>query len=114
MPFVKRNETGAITSIHAVNTDSTCEDVPGDDPALVEFLKANTVKSVDAADFQRLDLDFIRVIEDVIYLMIEKRLITLTDLPVAAQRKLAERRNLRGHAGDLSGIVGDDEELLIP
>ena len=113
MPFVKRDENGDIHSVHAVMIDEDCDEVASNDPALAAFLKLHTVDSADATDFQQLDMDFIRVIEDVIYLMIDKRLIVLTDLPLAAQRKLAERRNLRGHKSDLSDIVADDEELLI-
>ena len=114
MPFAKFDDQGQIVSIHAVRIDDDCQQVAGNDPALQTFLKQHSVETVDADDFHQLDLDFIRVIEDVIYLLIEKRLIVLTDLPVAAQRKLAERRNLRGRAGDLGGIVTEDEDLPIP
>jgi len=38
------------------------------------------------------DTETIRVIEDLVDLLIEKKLILLTDLPVAAQKKLSERR----------------------
>ena len=56
------------------------------------------------------DLEFVRVLEDLIDVLIEKRVIMLTDLPPAARRKLSLRSNLRDRLSDLTDIVGDNEE----
>ncbi len=114
MPFVKRDNAGQIISVHAGADDENCHEVAADDPELSAFVAANSVEASADGNFERLDQDFIRVIEDVIYMLIDKQLIVLTDLPVAAQRKLAERRNLRGTSGDLGSIVSTTDELLIP
>ena len=110
MPFVRKNEMGDILSVHGTADLQDVVEVAGDDPAFITFLETQR----SASEFEKLDLDFIRVIEDVIYLMIEKRLIVLTDLPSEAQHKLAERRNMRGKAGDLGNIVGSSDEFYLP
>ncbi len=53
-------------------------------------------------EFNHLDADFIRVVEDLIDVLIQKGVLRVTDLPVGAQRKLAARKHLRGR---LSGAL---------
>ncbi len=60
------------------------------------------------------DLEMIRVLEDLITVLIDKRVIMLTDLPPAAQGKLARRYQLRSSLSDLGGIVTDGEDFLLP
>jgi hypothetical protein len=38
----------------------------------------------------------------------------LTDLPKAAQQKLADRYDLRSRLADLGGIVAEQEDLPLP
>ncbi len=47
------------------------------------------------AKFSKMDTELIRVIEDLAFVLIEKGLITLGDLPPHAQNKLLERRGFR-------------------
>lgn len=61
--------------------------------------------------FFEADRDFVRVIEDLIYLLIDKSILRLTDLPLPVQQKLALRRSLRHQQGDLSAIVPHGEDL---
>ena len=58
------------------------------------------------------DTETIRVIEDLVDLLIEKKLILLTDLPAAAQKKLSERRQIRGDLGVLGNVIVDEEDIL--
>ena len=60
------------------------------------------------------DLEFVRVLEDLIATLIEKRVILLTDLPVAAQRKLSDRLDLRSQLTSLEGIVADGDDVMLP
>jgi hypothetical protein len=53
----------------------------------------------------------VRVLDDLVNLLIDKNLIRFTDLPVAAQRKLIERRGLR-ETGTHLGLLGEDTGLL--
>ena len=52
------------------------------------------------------------MIEDLVDLLIEKKLIVLTDLPQAAQIKLSERQRMRGDLGVLGNLVVDEEDIL--
>lgn len=106
MPYVGRNAAGRIESVRLEPGDDHQEFVEPTSPELQAF-----VIEIGDDPFRRSDQDFVRVIEDVIYLLIDKGIIVLTDLPLPAQRKLADRRNLRGAANDLGGLVQQDEFL---
>lgn len=114
MPYVKRDSNGRIVSVHDSAEDETCAEVAADDEELHAFLTRTFASLGNQSEFERLDQEFIRVIEDVIYLLIERRLFLLTDLPEAAQQKLAERRNLRGMEGDLGAIVSGGDDFMLP
>lgn len=98
MPFIHRDATGAITAV--------LRDDPGDaeflspgDPELQEFMGAD---SAALSAFQRLDVDFVRVLEDLIEALTARNIINVTDLPELAQAKLFARKSYRerssGHA----------------
>ena len=59
------------------------------------------------------DLEFIRVLDDLITALLNKGMIVFTDLPPKAQRKLMLRRCLRDRARELGGLVGDSEEIRL-
>ena len=62
------------------------------------------------AGFGQLDADFIRVLEDLIDVLIQRKVINVTDLPTDARRKLYSRKGRR-HASPLSalGLLGDSD-----
>ncbi len=59
------------------------------------------------------DADFIRVLDDLVYLLLNKGMIMFTDLPTEARQKLMIRRRLRDRARDLSGLVSEAEEIRL-
>lgn len=63
-------------------------------------------------NFDQSDLEMIRVYEDLIDILIAKRVILLTDFPQAAQEKIVRRKRLRASLAPLSGMFadGDDED----
>ena len=105
MPFIRRNATGTIDSLHR-RDDGGAEFLPDDHPEVRAFLGA-----APAGDgFASLDADFIRVIEDVIDTLISKNVINITDLPLEAQTKLFGRKGYRQRAAkDALKLFGDDE-----
>jgi len=62
--------------------------------------------------FSDLDSAFVRVLEDLIDTLIEKGVIRLTDLPLAAQQKLGERKHLRQRLNDDLNLLDDDDSLV--
>lgn len=107
MPFVARDAHGVITSLHNAAEHAAREFLPGDDPAVQAFLGGGA-----QAGFGQLDADFIRVLEDLIDVLIARKLINLTDLPAEARSKLYSRKGRR-HASPLSalGLLGDDDAV---
>ncbi len=114
MPYVIRDSDGHIIAVHAVQSEQALELLPADDPGLREFI----AETGDSVNLQNVliasDLEMVRVLEDLIAVLIDKRIIMLTDLPQAAQRKLARRYELRSRLNDLGGIVAEQEEIMLP
>ena len=101
MPFVSRNADGVITSLHVHAEGPAQEFLADTDPAVQAFVGND-------AGFGQLDADFIRVLEDLIDVLILRKVINLTDLPEDARRKLYSRKGQR-HDSPLSalGLLGD-------
>jgi hypothetical protein len=92
MPFVQRDQGGEIIAVSRTR-DSTCdEEVASTDPALGRFLAS--LRSPET-ELNASDLAFIRVLEDLIDLLVDRKIIELADLPEDAQKKLVHRKALR-------------------
>ena len=108
MPFIRRNASGAIDSLHR-RDEGGVEFLPDDHPDVRAFVGAGP--AAQDAGFASLDADFIRVIEDVIDTLISKNVINITDLPVEAQTKLFGRKGYRERATkDALKLFGDGDE----
>ena len=109
MPFIRRNASGAIDSLHR-RDEGGAEFLPDDHPDVRAFLGASAPPPASEG-FASLDADFIRVIEDVIDTLISKNVINVTDLPVEAQTKLFGRKGYRERATkDALKLFGDGDE----
>jgi hypothetical protein len=105
MPYVQRDAHGAIASLHRQAPADDTEFLPDDDPAVQAFVGMGA-----AAQFARLDADFVRVLEDVIDTLIGKNLINITDLPTEAQIKLFSRKSYRErHATNALRLFSDTD-----
>ena len=89
MPYVRRNPEGLIDSLHR-RADQSLEFLADDHADVLAFVNAER-----PAEFDRLDADFVRVIEDVIDTLIVKNILNITDLPEQAQAKLFARKSFR-------------------
>lgn len=69
------------------------------------------VPEVDVDQFRAFDVDFVRVLEDVIELLIDRHVIQFTDLPHAAREKLMRRAELRKRIRSLQTPLQDDDLL---
>jgi hypothetical protein len=102
MPFVHRLPDGRIDSLHresivesaAGATFTATEFLEDGHPELLAFI-GSTAPATPRDDFNRLDADFVRVIEDVIDTLITRNILNITDLPAEAQAKLFARKSFR-------------------
>ncbi|MDB5799260.1 MAG: hypothetical protein JWL63_199 [Rhodocyclales bacterium] len=111
MPFVRRNAEGHIVALldkdEAVSfPGGGVEQLSGTHPDVVAFLGTDPAES-----FNGLDAGFIRVMEDLIDVLIEKGVLRLTDLPVDAQRKLLARKDMRRKLQGALDLLGDRDVI---
>lgn len=75
-----------------------------------DLAKTKGAAANDSVEFLRSDLDMIRVYEDLIDLLLTKRIIKLTDFPPAAQEKLLRRKKLRTTLASFAEVIGSEED----
>lgn len=72
------------------------EEIGPTEPELISFLERLALeRTTQQAAFARADLEFIRVLEDLIGALLEKNVISLNDLPAEARQKVLNRSALR-------------------
>lgn len=106
MLYAERDGAGRICDLHPSPIAGATEELPADNPEVLQYIHDRWRQN----EFSELDRDFIRVIEDMIELLIAKRLILFTDLPPKVQEKMMRRKEVRqSHAfNDRFGTGGDD------
>lgn len=110
MPYITRGADGRIAALSThVQEGQGWEEIGDDSPELRAFIDG--LAGANNA-FETSDMKMIRAIEDVIDLLISKNVICITDLPVAVQSRLMERRSLR-HSLNALNLIGEDEQGLI-
>ncbi|MDR3213510.1 MAG: hypothetical protein LBT71_06285 [Azoarcus sp.] len=93
--YVRKGPDGRIAAL----SRSVPDDDPGwsasasDAPEVQTFIKELSGAGGDALDNS--DLPFVRVLEDVIDILVDRAVIRFTDLPLPAQTKLLQRRRRR-------------------
>lgn len=116
MPFVKRDAAGHIVALYRERADEATEYLNADHPELAEFAGPDD-SSGERSSMLHSDLEMIRVYEDLIDILISKRIVVLTDFPTAAQEKLVRRKRLRSSLSSLTEVLapedddGDEESL---
>lgn len=111
MPYVKRNAAGKVIAVFSEPVDDGLEEVAADHLDLEAFL----VNDVGATDSDRAllksDMELARVLEDLIEILIDKNVISFTDLPTAAQSKLLRRHGLRTEFAYVRSLFADEATL---
>jgi FMN phosphatase YigB (HAD superfamily) len=113
MPFVTRDETGRILALYREQTPDAREYLPSGHPEILEFA-GQAVESEERPDMLQSDLEMIRVYEDLIDILISKRVVVLTDFPTAAQEKLVRRKRLRSSLSSLTEVLAPEDETELP
>ena len=120
MPFVHKDAAGKILAVYTDPVDGGQEVAP-DDPALKEFIQSNIPGTPGAPgadgggnEWMQSDLALARVIEDLIEVLIDKKLIMFTDFPEGAQKKLLSRRGLRKEFDLVEDLFGEGDDSFDP
>jgi len=99
MLYVLRDKDGNISGITTSATGEKVEEASLSNPEVMEFLADS-------------DFGLIRVIEDLVDVLVQKNVITITDLPEQAQLKLLYRKNTRTILNEAGFVMTDDEDKL--
>lgn len=106
MAYILKNKEGVIIAA-SPDTQVSAEwvEVENSDTDYLNFLDAELKKH---HTFRESDIQLARVLEDLIGILIERSLISYTDFPSAAQKRLNERQTLR-HKNNLHTLLSDDD-----
>lgn len=111
MPFVYRDAEGNIQAVYEQPVEGG-EEVGPDDPALKTFVQRNLpAAAVLQDDLIQSDLALARVMEDLIEILIDKKVIMFTDFPEGAQQKLRARRGLRKEFSYVEDLFVTDDDF---
>ena len=112
MPYVLHDQSGKVAALFEAPDPGrgVTEELPPNDPEVVRFLGGAGMTDEAVKRLSRTDADMARVTEDLIYILIDKSVFMLTDLPSEARSKLLARRQLREQFVSLAGMIRLDEE----
>lgn len=96
MPYVHRNALGDIESLHRAATLDATEYLDASSGELQRFL--NRGDHDHSSVYAELDRDFVRVLEDLIDVLLDRGMLRITDFPPAAQARLFARKDQRARA----------------
>ncbi|WP_163836137.1 hypothetical protein [Spartinivicinus ruber] len=114
MLYAKKDETGLIVAISQQKEGDEWKPVSFTDDTMREFLARNEDETLKHQILEDADADFIRVLEDIIELLINKEVFQFTELPTPVQEKLLSRRWYREHSSQRqpSNLMDDNEGLI--
>jgi len=108
MLFIERDTKGAITAIRK-GTEQGSEQEPVSllDEEVLSFLQSTGEIEPLSQMLMHSDASIIRVLEDLIDLLIAKKIILFTELPPEARGKILSRKRLRAQMTDTQLMVDD-------
>lgn len=106
MPYIERDDDNKIVAIHKNPSDEASELMDETTFELLDFLLPSEWPLQDNKEvLSSTDLSMVRVVEDLITVLISKNVLTITDLPEAAVRKILLRQQLRDKLDDIGSIL---------
>lgn len=113
MHFIERDDEGRIVRVETAEFSGMTEISEVTTGEISDWLKVSELRASTIQQLQQSDLNMVRVLEDLIEVLMSKGVISITDLPAAAQSKLLNRAQARQTLGGLEGLISDDDERLI-
>lgn len=108
MVYIKRDKDGQISSVYSEETEGVTEQIEVDSPEFSEFLM-RCDKNM-RSKFLQSDLQMIRVLEDVIDILMDKNIITITDFPQPVIDKLLARQAFRKRFAGVAGMEYNEDD----
>lgn len=109
MLYAKLDQHGVIIDVSTEQSDDYKKLVAPDDPNVAQILEDKITNTQAKGMLTNSDSDMMRILEDLIDLLTEKRMIQFTELPIAAQKKILSRKWVRGlNASNDEALINDD------
>jgi ubiquinone biosynthesis protein COQ9 len=111
MFYVQRNTGGELIRVEASPYPEATQTLPSSHHEVQEWFADRTLEA-NLTQLKQSDLEMIRVLDDLIQLLLEKRVIGINDLPSTVQAKLQARSLARKNLPGLSLLVEEDSGLI--
>jgi hypothetical protein len=108
MPFIRRDPTGTIVEALDAPTGEALEFLEADDPEVNRFHQRQGDAAQIREELAISDVEMARVVEDLIDVLIKKKVLSDADLPSAVNSKLNRRRAMRKTMNSLGRLISDD------
>lgn len=113
MHYIERDTGGRILRVEDEPFTGMTEQSADITAELGQWYKKQEARAATLLQLQQSDLEMVRVLEDLIDVLMSKGVISITDLPPAAQTKLISRAQARRTLSGLEGLIADEDERLI-
>lgn len=110
MVYIQRDADGLLLRVESGPFDEMTDTLAVKSEELTDWLQASEEAHARLLGLKQSDLEMVRVLEDVVILLVEQGVISFTDLPEAARRKLDERALARA---ELEGIRSEMTDRLV-
>lgn len=110
MLYVERDAEGRITRIESTPFAGMVEQHAEKTEEIAEWFHLQEMRNATLKRLQQSDLEMVRVLEDLIEVLMSKGIISITDLPQAAQSKLINRTQARLKLSGLERLIDDEDE----
>ena len=108
MVFVSRNSQQKIIALYSESGDNHDEEVSISSEEVITFLKSLESTAPNYLELFQSDLEFIRVIDDLIEVLLKKKIIAITDFPKPVLSKMMTRQGIREQLSPLTDIIHTD------
>lgn len=107
MVYVQRNAEGKVNAVYLQPQFPGMEKINSQHQDIVDYLRTCEQVEIFNQLLTESDTSITRVIEDLINLLIEKKVINFTELPIHAQNKLQHRQAMRQNREKIQLLVDD-------
>ena len=113
MPFIKRDQHGTVVAVYHQPVEEGLEEMAVEHPDLARFLQKTLLDFAVNRTWIESDLSMVRVVEDLVDMLIDRKVFLFMDLHEAVQRKFLERRGLRAEFAYMDTLFGDQETFEV-